>query len=312
MSQQELYIPPEGIYFRLLGYASQYVIFSHTNAEPQVGQITSQDYSDQLFVLIHGTEGRKGTYGIKSKATGNVLFSRPRQSPNVGHISGNGQYNDNWFKLEPGKGQFTKQFRLITASVALVSRTHVEPHLWNHPQEEVFPDQYFSFLFEDMRIDRVEYDLKLGKIISSTPTILADQTFKNDTNHEQEMSFQLNETTTHTSTFEYALGFAITIGATFKADIPIVAGAELSVSTSLSNKWKWGEQNSFSKSYTATFLVKAGPHQTVRAVSTVNKGDIEVPYTIYLSSKGTGAKTETKGVWRGVSTWDPRHTVSNE
>ncbi len=98
----------------------------------------------------------------------------------------------------------------------------------------------------------------------------------------------------------------------FEAGVPIVAEAEFNVETSLSNEWKWGEQNSFSKSYTATFPVKAGPHETVRAVSTVNKGEIEVPYTIHLSSKSTGTKTETKGIWRGVSTWDLRHTVSNE
>ena len=84
------------------------------------------------------------------------------------------------------------------------------------------------------------------------------------------------------------------------AGIPIVAETEFSIDTSLSNQWTWGEQNSFSKTYTANFPVKAGPHETVRAVSTVNKGEIEVPYTIILSSKSTGTKTETKGTWRGV------------
>lgn len=94
--------------------------------------------------------------------------------------------------------------------------------------------------------------------------------------------------------------------------VPFVAEAEFSIDTSLSNQWTWGEQNSFTKSYTMTFPVKAGPHETVRAVSTVNKGDIEVPFTIHFVSKSTGVKTETKGIWRGVSTWDLRHTISNE
>ncbi len=95
MSQQELYIPPQGIYFRLLGYVSQSVIFSRTHADPQVGQISAQsEYEDQFFTLIHGTGERRGTYAIKSKVTGNVLFSRASPEPNVGHISGNGQYND--------------------------------------------------------------------------------------------------------------------------------------------------------------------------------------------------------------------------
>lgn len=55
----------------------------------------------------------------------------------------------------------------------------------------------------------------------------------------------------------------------------------------------------------------ASPYTKVRAVSTVNKGVLEVPYTMYLSSKSTGATTESKGIWHGVSTWDLRHTITN-
>ncbi len=98
----------------------------------------------------------------------------------------------------------------------------------------------------------------------------------------------------------------------FQAGVPIVAETGFSVEAVPGNWWIRGEQTSFTKSYTATFPVKAGPNETVRAVSTVNKGDIEVPYSIYLSSESTGTKTEAKGIWRGVSTWDLRHTVSNE
>lgn len=95
MSQQELYIPPNGIYFRLLGYNSQQVIYSRTHREPEVGQHpVEEQYDDQFFTLIHGTGDRKGTYAIKSKVTGNVLFSRSHMEPNVGHVAGNGQYND--------------------------------------------------------------------------------------------------------------------------------------------------------------------------------------------------------------------------
>ncbi|KAJ3485529.1 hypothetical protein NLI96_g4885 [Meripilus lineatus] len=313
MSNQDLYIPPHGIYFRLLGYVSQNVIFSRTAQEPQVGQIPVESvYSDQWFTLIHGTGNRKGTYAIKGKVSGNVLFSREGPAPNVGHVAGNGQYDDNWFKLEPGKGQYSKQFRLITpsAGVAVFSRTKMEPYLWNIAQGQVYSDQHFSYIFEDMNVDRIEYDLNLGKIISSNPLVLANQTLTNKTDHEQEMSFQLNETATHTSTFEYSTGFTITIGMSFKAGIPLIAETEFTVEASSTNQWTWGEQTSFSKSYTATFPVKAGPHETVRAVSTVNKGELEVPFTMYLSSKSTGTKTETKGIWRGVSTWDLRHTVS--
>lgn len=95
----------------------------------------------------------------------------------------------------------------------------MEPYLWNIAQGQVYSDQHFSYIFEDMNVDRIEYDLNLGKIISSNPLVLANQTLTNKTDHEQEMSFQLNETATHTSTFEYSTGFTITIGMSFKGEV---------------------------------------------------------------------------------------------
>ncbi|OBZ73067.1 hypothetical protein A0H81_07245 [Grifola frondosa] len=312
-----IYIPPNGLYFRLLGYASQRVLFSRTHADPQVWHHPVDDENeigDQYFTLIHGTGSRQGLYAIKGKATGKVLFSRPTPDPRVGHIDGDGTHNDNWFKLEPGKGQYAKMFRLLCphTNTVIFSRVGIDPEVSNFPgpPDLIHPDHHFSFRFEQMQIDKIEYDLQLGQIISSTPMILANQTLTNNSGLEQEMHFELNRTETHTSTFEYGVGFTISIGATTKAGIPFFAEAELRIDTSFTNDWRFGQSNEFSKSYTASFPVRAGPHMTVRAVSTVNKGELEVPYTIFLSSKSSGVKVETKGRWRGVSTWDLRHTIS--
>ncbi|KAI0315459.1 hemolytic lectin [Amylostereum chailletii] len=310
----EIYIPPNGLYFRLLGYASQRVLFSRSHAEPQVWHHpVDSEYEDQYFTLIHGTGSRKGLYAIKSKRTGKVLFSRTLQDPNVWHVDGDGKYNDNWFELEPGKGQYAKTFRLLcpATNTVIFSRVGVDPEVYNYPgpPNSIYADQHFSFRFEDMQIDKIEYDLKVGRIISSTPEILANQTLTNGSDREQEMKFELNRSETHTSTFEYGIGFTISVGATAKGGVPFIAEGELRIDTSVTNEWKFGEANSFTKTYTASFPVKAGPHETVRAVSTVNRGELEVPYTIHLRSKSTGFKVETKGKWHGVSTWDLRHTI---
>ena len=91
----DLYIPPRGIGFRLVGYASQYVIFSRTTAEPQVGHIPSdQKAQDQFFELIHGTGKHAGLYAIKGRKSDKVLYSREGPSPDVWHIGGNGSYED--------------------------------------------------------------------------------------------------------------------------------------------------------------------------------------------------------------------------
>ena len=93
MSSQ-LYIPPRGIGFRIVGYVSQQVIYSRNSPDPQVGQVAvDRVYPDQTFELIHGTGNRAGLYAIKGRESGKVLFSRSTD-PKIGHVSGNGTYDD--------------------------------------------------------------------------------------------------------------------------------------------------------------------------------------------------------------------------
>nr|BAC78490.1 Hemolytic lectin LSLc [Laetiporus sulphureus] len=310
----DIYIPPNDLYFRLLGFVSQKVIYAYPFPRPDVGLSEVNDEStQQYFSLIHGTGERAGLYAIKSKATGNVLFSRTHRDPYVGQDPENARYNDNWFKIEPGKDDLSKYFRLVVPSTgtALVSRTNLEPYFWNSAQTPIRSDQYFIFLFKDMRIDKIEYDLKDGRILSSTPNVLATQTLANTSSQTQEMSFNLSQTLTQTSTFAYTAGFTIAVGTAFKAGVPIFAETEFKVDISVDNQWNWGEENTFSKTCTATFSVRAGPGETVKAVSTVDSGIINVPFTAYLSSKSTGFEVTTEGIWRGVSSWDLRHTLTS-
>ena len=75
-------------------------------------------------------------------------------------------------------------------------------------------------------------------------------------------------------------------------------------------KMKFGDPNYFVKSWKASFMVSVDPGQTVRVASTTTRARLEVPYTITLRSKATQVEVETKGLWVGESTWDPRHTVT--
>lgn len=100
--------------------------------------------------------------------------------------------------------------------MTIFSRTNQEPYFWNYTAATNYSDQYFSFLFEDMNIDKIDYDLDLGKILSSTPLVLANQTLTNETDQDQQMSFSLSQTVTHTSSFDYTLGFTISSTQTFK------------------------------------------------------------------------------------------------
>jgi len=307
------YIPPPGLRFRLIGYVSQCAIFSRDSQEPYVGHysVSHGEYPDQWFTLLHDSGGHAGRYAIKGQTSGKVLFSR-NQRPSVGHIGGDGQYEDNWFKIEPGSGQYANNFRLITPTegLTLFSRSSPDPTFSNFEAKSFYPDQLFGFLWEDMKVDKVQFKLDSGKIISSTPITLAEQVLTNNSDSEQEMSFSVNKGITNSSTFEYSTGFTVTIGMEFSVGVPLVAESKLTVEASSSHTWTWGKTTEYSTQYTATFPVKAGPRKSVRASSVVNQGMLDVPYTMFMSSKSTGVKVETTGTWRGVSSWDLRHTIT--
>jgi len=143
-----------------------------------------------------------------------------------------------WFKLEPGQGKFADMFRIIcpATNTAVFSRTHTDSRVGNYkPASKVYSDHYFSFLFEDTEVVRVEYDLKLGKVVNATLKVLATQTLINNTKRDQEMSFNLNETETHTSTWEYSTGFTISVGACFKGASSLLP---LSPESKLTTLWR--------------------------------------------------------------------------
>ena len=122
-----------------------------------------------------------------------------------------------WHKFEPGVGQFANYFRIVTPSqnVGLYSRPANEPTFSNAGQNYTYSDQHFCFLWEDMEVEKVEFNLDSGRIISSTPIVLAEQVLTNNSDTEQEMSFSVNKSVTNTSTFEYSTGFTVTVGMEF-------------------------------------------------------------------------------------------------
>ena len=97
----------------------------------------------------------------------------------------------------------------------MFSRSSPDPTFSNYDEKKFHPDHLFGFIWEDMKVDKVEFNLGLGVVISSTPVTLAEQVLTNNSNTEQEMSFSVNKGVTNSSTFQYSTGFTITIGMEF-------------------------------------------------------------------------------------------------
>ncbi|KAJ6583886.1 hemolytic lectin [Mycena vulgaris] len=316
-----LYVPPEGIFFRLRGYVSNQVLFSRKEGEskqlvagfavvtipgdPSFGA-TGADASDEAtyFSLIKGTGAKAGLFLIKARQSGWVLFSRVASKPFVSHVPGNGQYPDNWFKLDPGKDLFVGMTRLVvpaTKTVVVLRDKEVPNNVTN--LTEIYSDQYFKFEYEDMLVERIEYDLKLGRVLATTPCELISQVLRNPANAETTMGFAFSKAWTHTSSFEQTTGFEISTGAKFTVGIPVIGGTEFHVDTTLKKEWKVGTETSFEKTYTTNGSVKVGPNASVRAIATLTIGTLVAPYTLFLSSKSKGVKTQIRGLWRGESSW---------
>lgn len=67
-----------------------------------------------------------------------------------------------------------------------------------------------------MKVDKVEYNLDAGRILSSTPVTLTEQVLvTNSSDSEQEISFSVDKSVTRSSTFEYNTGFTVNTGTKF-------------------------------------------------------------------------------------------------
>ncbi|KAF9648919.1 hypothetical protein BDM02DRAFT_3114616 [Thelephora ganbajun] len=152
------------------------------------------------------------------------LFSQP--------TPGRGSYRRRWpFKIEPGSGQYTNYFRLITPSegLTLFCRSYPDPTFGNYTENDFHPDQLSGFFWEDVKVDKIEYNLDAGKIISSTPITLMGQVVTNKMGSEQQSTLSVNKGTTSSSTFEYSIGFTVTLGMEFSVGVPLVAEGSVEV-----------------------------------------------------------------------------------
>lgn len=301
----ELYIPPTEIFFKLLSYSSNHVLFSR-DSDPTFGHYEGPDSRDQWWSLIPGTGKHAGCYAIKSKYTDKFLFSR-HMEPRVGHIDSDGKYDDNWFRLERGTGKLANHFRLrnFSSDMVIVSRTHVEPHLTNYSgTAKSHDDHYFSFVFEDTEIVRIKYNDEEGRILSSTPEVLNTVKRNNNTPSPNTVKVTFSETQTITSNFEYAAGFKATVEASGEVGIPFVAEGKVRVELSTSHDFKWGSSVGETKTFETEFSAIVEPYSSIVATYRATKSNITMPFTVYSKSVETGYEVATEGVYRGVTYWD--------
>jgi len=322
--ETEAYIPPPGIYFRMLSPFTSRVIHSKNEDNSPLGSWKpAPDHtwgpgSAGWFSLIPGTGDFEGKYLIRSRKTGKYIYSKAPPIPDkqrVGHCDEVAWQTDyTHFKLVPGKGQWAGHFRLVVETqgqewALYLGTSQDSAELSNHPAQEVFDNQYFCFIYEDLDIREVRYDLENAKVLPASPLTLDTQKLVNHTTVSQVAQFSLNGSQNHVGSFEYTSGMEIKSGSSFSARTPFV-GPEGSISLDLDATTRsWGSEDVFKKNYGTQLTVNAPPGKTVVASLTVTKGALEVPFTVILTSK-TGGETQSKGIWRGELSWGEHYTIT--
>lgn len=165
----------------------------------------------------------------------------------------------------------------------------------------------FQVLVKADKIDRVEFHCDRGKLVATSPKVLATQEISNKSSQPQSMEFSYSETVSNTSTFTHQWGLTISSEKKFSAELPTVAKGEITNKVSGSVSLTWGKSEKIEKTVSGKHPVVAGPFTKVICEVVANEAEMDVPYTIYFKS---GKKSG--GMWKGVSTWDVKTSLKEE
>jgi len=302
------YIPPPGLYFRLLAADAPRVMFSRTWQTPYVDTHPANDpYDDQFFELIPSVKnpGSDTLYLVKSKATKMFLYSRYRRYPLVGHDN-EGDIALNRFKVQFGTGKHASHFRLVNYQsktvFGITSNGNLE--MWDHT---AYPDKgYFSFLFEDVDIVDVRFHERSAQPVLTPPLVRIMEA--KDTKVASSETYTKILKTTNTRTFEYTDGFTIAAGATFNVNLPLVNGG-VKIDKSRTTSLKWGESivEEEDDTYSIRVDIPAGT-KCMRTIITISYTAFDVPFTVTLRSRSTHQTTMSDGILRGTREFKLSHT----
>lgn len=312
----ELYIPPPGIPFRLLGFQSNFVLYSRKIDEPQFHHFSQDPVSaDQYFQLIPGTGKFKDYYLIQGQVTGYYIFSRIDSFGHWEKPAGVDVNEDNYFKLEPGSGKTAGKFRLVNfkSNTVIYSRSTAAPQVGVFSStSDKFDDQYFSFLFSDMKIEKIDLKVDICTVTRNTPIIIATKTLRNGSSASQSTEFTVDRKTETSSTFEYRSGLPLKAGDSGSARIPLIYEGKVEASATISSTFVWGSPHIGSDTWTGKFLVNAAPHKIARSFVYATSSTVDIPVIIRSKSASTGQTAETKATYHAVLVWGQHYAVTEK
>ncbi|KAI0634492.1 hypothetical protein C8Q77DRAFT_1073061 [Trametes polyzona] len=275
-----MYIPLNGIFFRLVGRKSGLAIYSNDAKQPKVSHTEPHPKSkDQIFTLIYGTGDRAGL----------------------------------WFKIVEGTGACEGAFRMIlpASGTEIYSSKRINTRFGNLEGYEDITDAFFEFSFETPIVKEVIWDLDPARIDDNVRTVtLFMASFTNNIEDPAESEFLFNATYKDKFLFAHQDGkFPPAHGVLFRSGLPIVSGGKVKLS---SNKDMYPfDTESFNRtSIHKTIPIKVSPNKTATVEVQAKKCIVKVPFTMKLVSPTTNTEMETiRGLWMGELHWSLTYPV---
>lgn len=152
----------------------------------------------------------------------------------------------------------------------------------------------------------LSFDTKDAQVLETVPEVLENKVFDNSESPTPLQSkFIVRKDVTNKSSFSREHGFMFKVGVEteFTAGIPFLAANTTTVSleTSTSHKWSFGEENTTTQSYTHESPVEVPPGQILKKTASITRATLDVPYSAKIRA-ADGSIKMIHGTWHGAST----------
>lgn len=280
---------------RLLGWETQKILYTENGYNLFHRDKSEAGKNDEWWYIQ--PNGDNTTYLIKHDATGNFLAFDPDYS----WVQRNADSRCN-FKFQQGIGGRIRYFRITNPgnNGVLFSRSRSPQVSTWRANENPYDDQYFSFIFEDMEVKRIEYKFQGGILGAAQPESIATGRSSNTTNQQQTNTVTLRKTIEEESNFTSELAFMVTAGVEFTAGVPEVASSKISMSFSTSTRFQWGKSRKTITEWSNSVPITMDPNSSYKVTATASVSTMDVPFIAYLQSPTTFFETTIEGIYKGV------------
>lgn len=255
-----------------------YLIYSKkTNTPLKIGAYTSNPATKVLYA---DKDNNGGTFGAswdfeKGEYTPNSFVISAQDYPQQGS-------SGNWMDI---------YYPVITVEDAKISFSKYN----NSPRQEfaIVPAEEFT-------IESIKYNIDAADALKEMPDIVFVDRYINKGPIEQTHKFVISETYKETSNFSRKTSYDVKVSATTKVKVPLVASAEINVSTEFGQEFVYGESDEHTIAINREYPVVVPANYKAELKLVLLKYNMDVEYVATCRGVTSGKKLEIKGRWTGV------------